>query len=172
MFESSPNQSTSFFSHLQKWDRSYLYKRYCPNNVLGELKACYSNHPSTFLQEDCPFLLGLQGPTIHFHSKLTVNGFVTFLPLTIQTSIPPFENLEWIFFKKASQKVCTSTHFQASSQSCFKIVIKKYVQALIFKHHLKVVLRLSSHSIEILCKPKLECLTFYLPNHPIFQNGL
>jgi hypothetical protein len=36
MFKGSPNLSTNLSSHLQRWNRSYIYRNYHPDNILGE----------------------------------------------------------------------------------------------------------------------------------------
>jgi hypothetical protein len=72
------------------------------------------------LQDGRPFLLGATRPTI-FHSKLTLNGFMTFylqmfeLPSHLLAAIKERNKL----FLKKHIRTCISINFPTSFQSCF-----------------------------------------------------
>jgi len=131
---------TSLFSHLQNWDKFCLYRVYRPINVLGELKVCPLNHHIQFFAGWLTiFIWGYRASSFSpFPFQAHLRWACDLLPLVVQVSIPPFEQL----WKRGMDHV------------------RERAQAFIFQHNLIVVFKLSLHLAEMLCRPKFNYLAF------------
>lgn len=152
MCKGSPNSSASLLSsHFQRWDRYCFCNGYHLDNVLGEPKACHPNHHIHIFAKWLPIFIGVIGANSSSPLPFQIDlrwAHDLLLPI-VQIFHLPFEQL--------------------SDKGAYRHQenILKNVHDLIFQYHFKIVFKLSLHSIEILCKPKLGCLDFYLFSHPM-----
>jgi hypothetical protein len=136
--------STDLSSHFQRGDKSCLREGFYLNPILEKLRACHPNNCiQVFARWSSNFIRYYRGQQFKF----------TPIPSSLKMSL-------WL-----SISICLNFHptiwatiIERSESSLKKKHIKKHAQALIFQHHLWVVFKLLSRSIEILCKSRLNFL--------------
>jgi hypothetical protein len=95
MFKSSHSSLASFFSHLQRWDRSCLYEGYRVGTYLRHWGFVTQIIALKFLQDSWPLLLGAIRANISspFPFQIHFNWARDILLVATKTSIFQFKHL-------------------------------------------------------------------------------